>query len=174
MEKSIRYNSIPPKDEHEFQSLCHAWLERWSLQTNTLLIHYAIPNGAKLPARKVHAKYKGKALFDENGNPKMVRVSREANKLLREGLLPGVADYFISKPVKTNQTKSGWYHGLYIELKYGDNKQSESQIAFMKSVISEDYLYLVIYDNRSILDANGGLDPLLNFKIAVLKYLNEI
>lgn len=148
-----KYTSVPPKDEHEFQTYCHEWLER----CYPALVAYAVPNGAKTPGRKVTDKF---------GNEK--RVSLEALKLKREGLLTGVADYFIAKPIQTKNTESGWYHGLYIEFKFGSNKQSDSQIDFQKKVGEEDYLYLLIYDNRNVVDANGCLDPLLHFKRAVL------
>lgn len=154
-----KYTSVPPKDEHEFQTYCHEWLERCYPTLN----HYAVPNGAKTPGRKV---------MDKFGTEK--RVSLEALKLIREGLKPGVADYFIAKPRKTTLTQSGWYHGFYIEFKYGNNKQSESQQKFQQEVEAEDYLYSLIYDNRTITDANGAIDPLLNFKCAVMAYFGQL
>ena len=163
-----RYTSIPPTDEHRFQQYCHEWLKKYYPK----IIGYAVPNGAKLPARKVPKKdSRGNILYDENGKEKTKRVSLEAIKLLAEGLMPGVADYFIAKPIRTNLTESGWYHGLYIEFKFADGEQSENQIIFETRVTEEDYYYICIWDNRTIADANGSIDPLLHFKQAIINYL---
>lgn len=162
------YKSPPPTDEHEFQVYCHEWLKdnAWAIigvskplvrvekgviiEPPQPFMHYAVPNGAKTPGRKVKDKF---------GKEK--RVSLEAIKLLREGLLPGVADYFIAKPC-------GGFHGCYIEFKFGDNTQSKAQKQFQESVESEGYAYYLIYDNRN--PSNGFIDPLLNFKVAVMQY----
>lgn len=165
-----RYTSVPPQDEHEFQRYSHEWFKRCYPD----VIGYAVPNGAKLPGRRVPKKdSKGKVIYNEKGEQKTKRVSFEAMKLLREGLLPGAADYFIAKPMQTDLTKSGWYHGLYIEFKFGDNEQSENQITFERNVVNEDYYYVCVWDNRTVADANGAIDPLLNFKQVVFNYFKE-
>lgn len=166
-----RYTSVPPSDEHEFQVYCHLWLHK---NYDLGKLGYAVPNGAKLPARQVPVKDgSGRPIYDASGKPKTKRVSKEADKLIKEGLTPGVADYFIAKPIQTTQTKSGWYHGCYIELKFGSNTQSPDQILFQKQVEAQDYLYLLIYDNRKVLDSNNRLDTLLYFKQAVSNYLGH-
>ena len=84
----------------------------------------------------------------------------------------GVADYFVCKAVRTSKTKSGWYHGLYIEFKFGDNTQSKEQVAFEIAVTAEDYLYVTVYENTKA-DSNGVIDPLYHFKVAFLGYMDK-
>jgi hypothetical protein len=78
---------------------------------------YANINGAKLPYIR---------------NKKGERFSPEANKLKDEGMLPGVPDLFLPKA-------RGGFHGLYIELKVGDNKPSMDQLRFIASVREEGF-----------------------------------
>jgi hypothetical protein len=73
---------------------------------------YSVPNGAKLPYKKTRG---GK------------RYSREANWLLKEGMLPGVSDIVVPAP-------RGVYHSLYLELKVGYNKPTEKQLWFLNGV----------------------------------------
>ena len=147
--KRVIYTHIPPKDEHKFQTMCHN-----ELHAKYLVVHgkaFSIPNGAKTPGRKVENKF---------GVEK--RVSIEAIKLIREGLLKGTADYFISISRKG-------FHGLYIEFKFGDNVQSEAQKTFEKNVTEEGYKYAVIWDNRK--EINGVVNPLHSFLSLIDWYL---
>ena len=57
--------------------------------------------------------------------------------LKREGALSGVADLFVMR-------SSGKWHGLFIEMKSGKGKLSESQVRFGESALSRDYLYAIV------------------------------
>lgn len=85
----------------------------------------AIPNGAKLPYRKTA---KGK------------RYSPEANRLLAEGLLPGLMDIIILIP-------SLHYGALLIELKKKPNKPQPNQIKLITE-LENDYCVKVCYDDK--------------------------
>lgn len=61
-----------------------------------------------------------------------------AIKLKKEGVVSGVADLFIYQP--NNQ-----FNGLFIEVKYGKNKQSENQKIFEKNVLQFGYQYKLVY-----------------------------
>lgn len=61
-----------------------------------------------------------------------------AVKLKKEGVMPGVADLFIYKPNKN-------YSGLFVEVKFGKNKQSEHQKEFEKKVLNFGYQYKLVY-----------------------------
>lgn len=65
------------------------------------------------------------------------RNAFEAEMLKREGVLAGVADLFL---VKRNST----YCGLFIEMKFGNGKQTDAQKAFELKVINEGYMYAVV------------------------------
>lgn len=71
-----------------------------------------------------------------------LRHPRVAVRLKQEGCRAGVADLFLSIP------RSG-KHGLYIEMKGADGKQSKEQKAFETSVIKEGYAYKLI-DNYDV------------------------
>lgn len=71
---------------------------------------------------------------------KIFHISNEGKRnkkyVKKSGIKKGVADVFLSKPNKD-------YHGLYIEFKTQDGKQSEEQIEFQKQVESEKYKYII-------------------------------
>ena len=71
-----------------------------------------------------------------NGGHRDIRVAR---KLKAEGVLAGVPDVFIAIP----NSKS---HGLFIEFKIKPNKQTQSQINFMKQIVALGYDYYVCYN----------------------------
>ena len=79
--------------------------------------------------------YKNLLWATPNGGTRNVR---EAVSLKKEGVLSGVADLSLMMP-------KGRYHGYFIELKVGKNKQSENQIKFQKAVQKAGYKYEVIY-----------------------------
>jgi hypothetical protein len=67
------------------------------------------------------------------------RDGREAKTLQSEGVVSGVADLVFARATKH-------YHGLFIEMKVGKNKQSDEQIIFQAAVQAQQYRYEVIYD----------------------------
>jgi len=69
-----------------------------------------------------------------NGGLRNIRV---ASALKREGVKAGVADLFICKP-------NANYHGLFVELKIGSNKQQPSQVEFEQVVKKHGYQYVVV------------------------------
>jgi hypothetical protein len=71
-----------------------------------------------------------------------LRSKAVARALKAEGVKAGVADIFICR-------QSSMFNGLFIEVKFGNNKQTEKQIEFQDKVTNEGYLYRVV---RSISD----------------------
>lgn len=71
--------------------------------------------------------------------------------LKAEGVRAGVADMFFAYPVKIPKQ----YSGLFIEFKFGKNKQTDSQIEFQKLVERQGYRYEVVceFDHfRNLID----------------------
>lgn len=60
------------------------------------------------------------------------RHKLEAANLKRQGVKAGVPDLFLPSP-------KGKYNGLFIELKYGKNKATESQQEWINKLISQGY-----------------------------------
>jgi hypothetical protein len=107
--------------EHDDQEALFKWAE-WNQATiPELCMLYAIPNGAKLPWRK-----------NKGGQ----RYSPEAMKLKAEGLKSGVPD--ICLPIARAS-----FHGLYIELKFGDNTTSPQQKKWIDLLRAQGYFAVV-------------------------------
>ncbi|MDI6770118.1 MAG: VRR-NUC domain-containing protein [Anaerolineales bacterium] len=70
-----------------------------------------------------------------NGGLRHVRV---AEKLKAEGVRRGVPD--ICLPVPRRQ-----YHGLFIEMKFGKNKPTEEQAAWLQALLQMGYCTAVAY-----------------------------
>lgn len=64
------------------------------------------------------------------------RNAIEALKFKRMGTISGFPDLILMIPNKS-------YHGLFVELKVGKNKQTENQIRFEKEVTNQRYAYVV-------------------------------
>lgn len=110
--------------EHDEQAAVFGWADLMASQYPELALLYAIPNGAKLPYRKVTNTRTGK----------VTRYSPEANKLIAEGLKKGVPDQCL--PV----SRKG-YHGLYVELKrINSGKLSEEQKWWLDRLAEQGYL----------------------------------
>lgn len=84
-----------PPTEHEEQVLLFQWKQEYERKDARLGLLFAIPNGAKLPYGK---------------NRKGQRFSKEALRLLAEGMQPGVPDICMAYPCNGAA-------GLYVELK---------------------------------------------------------
>lgn len=109
--------------EHDEQVAIFEWCEwQQSLVPDLELLH-AIPNGAKLPWRRDH---RGR------------RFSPEAMRLKAEGLRSGVPDMCL--PVARKE-----WHGLYIELKCGNNEPTEDQTWWMDRLTEQGYLAVVCW-----------------------------
>ena len=67
----------------------------------------------------------------------------EAAKLKRTGTLSGVADLFVMYPKWSQGVGMADYYGLFIELKIGKNKQTESQIKFADNALKAGYTCVV-------------------------------
>ncbi|MEE0776532.1 MAG: VRR-NUC domain-containing protein [Bacillota bacterium] len=67
------------------------------------------------------------------------RNEREGAKFKRMGVKPGVPDICLPAP-------RGQYHGLYIELKYGRNKTTASQVAYLDYLRQQGYGTAICYD----------------------------
>jgi len=109
--------------EHDEQKAVADWARILESRYPVLSLLMAIPNGARLPF-----------MTDAHGR----RYSREALKLLDEGLRPGAPDLFLPAARKN-------YHGLFIELKYGRNKPTPEQTVFMGLLREQGYAVAVCY-----------------------------
>jgi hypothetical protein len=116
--------------EHGEQCRIYDWVKQHEAEHPELALFYAIPNGARLSYRK-----------SKNGK----RYSPEAQKLLAEGMRPGVPDMCL--PV----ARDNW-HGLYIELKRGKNKPSEKQVEYLERLTRQGYLAVVCYGSKDAID----------------------
>lgn len=74
------------------------------------------------------------------------RNKAEAANLKRQGVKAGVPDLFLPVP-------RGAYHGLFIEMKYGKNKQTASQREWQISLSKQGYLAVVCYGFYDARDA---------------------
>lgn len=98
--------------EHSEQVVVIEWAWRCEYRYPELRWLYAVVNGAKLPYKKT----------------RYGRYSREAQWLKAEGLRPGISDLCLPYA-------KGVYHALYIEMKYGSNTPTESQLEFIEAMI---------------------------------------
>ena len=138
------FNHLQPKDEHQYQVMFHNWFQ----QAYPDIWGFAIPNGAKLPYTKKKLP-----------SGKTITISPQRQQLIDEGMTSGVADYQIM------QAASGW-NGLFIEFKFGYNKQSEEQVKFQKDCKEKNYLYIL---NKPTKSAN----PLEEIQKIVNDYMNN-
>lgn len=77
-------------------------------------------------------------------------------KLKAAGVKAGVWDIFLPVPVpmfKTGGGVSNWYHGLFIEMKVGNNKLSDEQFKFAKFVGTKGYYLAVCYSWQEAIKA---------------------
>lgn len=109
--------------EHELQCAAVLWFRYQYAKYKKLL--FAIPNGGS----------RSKKSYINNAGQKKT-YSPEAQRMIKEGLLPGVCDLFLSVP-------RGKYHGLYLETKWGRNGLSDDQYEFITEVKSQDYKAVV-------------------------------
>ena len=109
--------------EHTEQAAVIEWKLTMMGRYPELELLHAIPNGAKLSYAR---------------NSKGERYSREAGKLIDEGLVRGVPD--LSLPVGR-----GGYFGLYIEMKIKGNKTSPEQEYFIELLRAQNYCVRVCY-----------------------------
>lgn len=109
--------------EHTEQGAVIEWALTMQGQYPELALLHAIPNGAKLSYSR---------------NSKGERYSREAEKLLDEGLKPGIPD--LSLPVGR-----GGYFGLYIEMKVKPTKPSPEQAILIDRLRAQNYFVEVCY-----------------------------
>lgn len=95
--------------------------------------------------RAQYPKYAGLLFAIPNGGKRSVIT---ATIMKREGALAGVADLFFAKPIHHENVGHKYQgdSGLFIEVKFGKGKQSESQKLFQKSVTEQGYAYEAIYD----------------------------
>lgn len=129
--------------EHKIQSAVIEWRDLQVKQFPELELLHAIPNGAKLPYRKklIHGR--------------VVRVSREAKKLKKEGLTAGIPDLCWPVP-------RGRFHGLYIEAKTPTGDVNKDQARKHALLIAQGYRVLVLRDPDAIINAiktYWGLGP---------------
>jgi hypothetical protein len=115
--------------EHGEQVAFFDYLRWRANQLPELAYVFAVPNGAKLP-------YTGEG---------RERHSPEAQRLLAEGLTPGVPDICVPIP-------RGGYHGLWIEMKFGRNGLSDEQKKFQEFLLGQGYLVSVCYSTQEAIE----------------------
>lgn len=120
--------------EHDEQVVIIQWARLVEGEYPALALLYAIPNGAKLPYFKTRRK-----------DGKETRWSPEAAKLKDEGMRAGVPDLCL--PV----ARRG-YHGLYIEMKYRENKPTPEQTAYLDALAKEGYLAVVCWSAEDAIE----------------------
>jgi len=135
---------MPQSSEHTEQCVLMDWCSYNEHRYPPLKWLFAIPNGAKLPYKKTR---KG-------------RFSREALWLKAEGLRPGVSDLMLPHA-------SCGFHGLFIEMKYGKNKPTDTQARFIIDVRKESYAALVCYG------ADEAIEALKNYLDGEASWINE-
>lgn len=67
------------------------------------------------------------------------RNAREARRLKKEGVLAGIPDLCLPVP-------RGDYHGLYMELKYGRNRLTKSQLYITNKLSMAGYFMAICYE----------------------------
>jgi hypothetical protein len=100
--------SIAKNGESELQQGCVTWFRLQHARYRKLL--WACPNGGK-------------------------REEAEAQRLVREGVVAGVADLFLSIARKG-------FHGMYIEMKYGKGTMSQEQEDFKLAVEKQGFKHV--------------------------------
>lgn len=70
------------------------------------------------------------------------RNRAEAANLKRQGVKAGVPDMFLPVP-------RGCYHGLFIEMKYGNNRPTDNQRVWIESLNEQGYMAVVCYGFES-------------------------
>lgn len=112
--------------EHQEQVELFRWAKQHEGKIQELRFLFAIPNGAKLPYGR-----------DRKGQ----RFSREAVRLLEEGLKPGVPDIMLAFPFRG-------FSGLFIELKRAKkslSKVSGDQQAWIDALAANGYRVEICY-----------------------------
>tara|TARA_B110000285_G_scaffold75466_1_gene86901 strand:- start:891 stop:1316 length:426 start_codon:yes stop_codon:yes gene_type:complete len=78
-----------------------------------------------------------------NGGHRHIAVAR---KLKKEGVKSGIPDIFLSVPKNDK-------HGMFIEMKHGKNKPSESQLEWLGALSGEGYETAICYGFDDARDA---------------------
>ena len=81
---------------------------------------------------RVHPDDRVRMAFHINNNCACVKKKSSRHEAVARGLIPGAADLFI--PLNP---------GLFLELKYNGNKQSEKQVRFQDAIEGVGYNYVV-------------------------------
>lgn len=94
------------------------------------------------------------------------RDSKTAMIMKREGVKPGVPDVTLPVP-------KGRYHGLYIEMKVGNNKTTEKQDEWLSFLSSQGYFTAICYHWRVAADLienylNGELEKYKDFEFPII------
>lgn len=88
-------------------------------------------------ARMMRTQYPALRLYHHIPNGGL-RDKRTAARLIGQGVHSGVPDVFIP-------AARGGYHGIYVELKTGDNRPTPNQNEFMSGAMAEGYYCAVCY-----------------------------
>lgn len=80
-----------------------------------------------------------------NGGHRYIRV---AQKMKAEGVRAGIPDLFL--PVAR-----GGFHGMFIEMKYGRNRQTKEQVEWFKELKKNGYYCIVCYSQEEAQEVLG-------------------
>lgn len=107
--------------EHQHQVSLFKWAGWMTRQYQELRWMYAVPNGAFL------------------GRDRKAAVIH-ARRMLAEGLKPGMLDVVLP-------AARGGYHGLYIEMKAGNNDTSDEQDAWAEGLSALGHLVVICWNS---------------------------
>jgi hypothetical protein len=119
----MRWPSLMPT-EHQEQVTVIQWAKAMHAAFPELSLLFAVPNGGMRPRVKLFRR------------GKVVNISPEGQKLRKEGVQPGVPDLML--PVARHG-----FHGLFVEMKRQDEKQSPAQQAWESLLLGQGYAVTV-------------------------------
>lgn len=122
--------------EHSIQAAVIDWRETAVKQCPALKLLHAIPNGAKLSYKKKYSAMQGR----------VIRYSKEANKLKREGMTSGIPD--LNLPV----ARRG-YAGWWCEVKSETGELIRDQEDMIMALEAENHYVVVLRDPQEIIES---------------------
>ena len=96
------------------------------------LVSEALMQKAFIDWCRIHPDPRVRMTFHINNNCACINEAGSPNEAVARGLIPGAADLFI--PLNP---------GLFLELKYNGNRQSEKQVRFQDAIEGVGYNYVV-------------------------------
>lgn len=130
-------------NESKLQQHCVKWFDAQYANRWTRFIEIPVKKkGIKIPIPKL-VRVSALIMLANGFN----RSKAAAGRAVAEGLSTGAADLLLAVP--QSYFKIGDIHkyaGIFIEMKYGKNKQSTAQVEFQNLIQKAGYRYELIYD----------------------------